>query len=83
MTSVLIRRPARIAAAENSPVAGTVRGYMIASLGLLAGDGLPPTTIYAREALYAQVTFSERLAEEVSAIWRIDRGVSDRSALES
>jgi hypothetical protein len=37
---------------------------MIASLGLLACDGLSPTTIYASEALCAYVTSDERLTEK-------------------
>jgi hypothetical protein len=56
--------PARTDAAENSPVAETVRGYKIASLGLLACDGLSPTTIYPSEALCAYVSSAERLAEK-------------------
>jgi len=55
--SVLQKLPSQ----ENSPVAETVRGYKIASLGLLAVMDVLPNTIYASEALFAYVSSSKRL----------------------
>jgi len=42
--------------------------------GLLAVDGVVAITIKAREASFAYVILSERLAENLSAIRHIDRG---------
>ena len=51
------RPPAGTAAVKNSPVAETVRGYKIASQGLLAVMGVLPNTICASEAFFRLCQF--------------------------